>query len=86
MVDFSVKISNDAGKKFDTNSLVARFKNLPVQTEPKSGADVLAANALIAYFEEKNLAVCDQTRRWLDLYFSERAGFYARSKSSGLGV
>ena len=49
-VDFSVKISNDAGKKFDTNSLVARFKNLPVQTEQESGADVLAANALITHF------------------------------------
>ena len=58
-VDFSVKISNDAGKKFDTNSLVARFKNLPVQTEMKDGADVLAANAMIAHFEEKNLAVFD---------------------------
>ena len=49
-VDFSVKISNDAGKKFDTNSLVARFKNLPVQTKQESGADVLAANALIMHF------------------------------------
>ena len=49
-VDSSVKISNDAGKKFDTNSLVARFKNLPVQTEQESGADVLAANALITHF------------------------------------
>ena len=38
----------------------------------KDGADVLAANALIAHFEEKNLAVFDQTKRWLDLYFSER--------------
>lgn len=38
----------------------------------KDGADVLAANALIAHFEEKNLAVFDQTKRWLDLYFSGR--------------
>lgn len=30
------------------------------------------ANEQSGYFEEKNLAVFDQTRRWLDLYFSGR--------------
>ena len=29
-------------------------------------------NEQSGYFEEKNLAVFDQTRRWLDLYFSGR--------------
>ena len=41
--------------------------------EITSGADVkFCANEQSGYFEEKNLAVFDQTRRWLDLYFSGR--------------
>ena len=56
--DFAVK---DTGKK-------PRATNLSAQ-----GADEkFCINEQNWYFEEKNLAVFDQTRRWLDLYFSGR--------------
>mgnify|MGYP000926299127 FL=1 len=38
----------------------------------QSASEKFCANEQGGYFEEKNLAVFDQTRRWLDLYFSGR--------------
>lgn len=56
--DFALK---DTGEK-------PRVTNLLVQ----GGSKKFYANEQSRYFEEKNLAVFDQTRRWLDLYFSGR--------------
>lgn len=53
--------AQDAGKK-------SRATNLSAQ----GGSGNFCANEQSGYFEEKNLAVCDQTKRWLDLYFSGR--------------
>ena len=73
--DFAAKATNGADEKYNTRDFAA---------EVTSGTDVkFCANVLVAsekfcaneqggYFEEKNLAVFDQTRRWLDLYFSGR--------------
>lgn len=56
--DFAVK---GTGEK-------SRATNLSAQ----GGSGKFCANEQSGYFEEKNLAVFDQTRRWLDLYFSGR--------------
>lgn len=56
--DFAVK---DTGKK-------PRATNLSAQ----GGSRNFCANEQGGYFEEKNLVVFDQTKRWLDLYFSGR--------------
>ena len=73
--DIAAKATNDADEKYNTRDFTA---------EVTSGADVkFCAHTLMAsekscaneqsgYFEEKNLAVFDQTKRWLDLYFSRR--------------
>ena len=56
--DFAVK---DTGEK-------PRATNLSAQ----GTGGKFCVNEQSGYFEEKNLAVFDQTRRWLDLYFSGR--------------
>ncbi len=73
--DFAAKAANSADEKYNTRDFTA---------EVTSGADVKfcaptlmaseksCANEQSGYFEEKNLAVFDQTKRWLDLYFSRR--------------
>ena len=53
--------AQDASKK-------SHATNLSVQSE----SEKFYVNEQGGYFEEKNLAVFDQTRRWLDLYFSGR--------------
>ena len=56
--------AQDAGKKSHATNLSAQ-----------GGSKKFCANEQneqSGYFEEKNLAVFDQTRRWLDLYFSGR--------------
>ena len=53
--------AQDASKK-------SHASNLSVQ----GGSKKFCVNEQGGYFEEKNLAVFDQTRRWLDLYFSGR--------------
>ena len=58
MCDFAAQ---DAGKK-------PRATNLSAQ----GGSRNFCANEQGGYFEEKNLVVFDQTKRWLDLYFSGR--------------
>lgn len=56
--DFAVQ---DASKKSHATDLSAQ-----------SASEKFYINEQGGYFEEKNLAVFDQTRRWLDLYFSGR--------------
>ena len=68
--DFAVK---DTGEK-------PRATNLSAQ----GAGEKFCANEQSGYFEEKNLAVFDQTRRWLDLYFSGREpGFTPALNSAG---
>lgn len=54
--DFAVK---DTGKKSHATNLSAQGASGKFCENEQSG-----------YFEEKNLAIFDQTKRWLDLYFS----------------
>ena len=62
--DIAAKATDGADEKYNTRDFAA---------EVTSGANVkFCANEQSGYFEEKNLAVFDQTRRWLDLYFSGR--------------
>jgi len=90
--DIAAEAANGADKKYNARDFAAqdagkkpRATNLSAQgASGKFCAN--EQNEQSGYFEEKNLVVFDQTKRWLDLYFSERAGFYARSKSRGLGV
>ena len=56
--DFTAEAESGADGKFCTHTLVASEK--------------FCENEQSGYFEEKNLVVFDQTRRWLDLYFSGR--------------
>lgn len=56
--DFAAKAASGTDGKFCARTLIASEK--------------FCANEQGADFEEKNLAVFDQTRRWLDLYFSGR--------------
>lgn len=53
--------AQDASKKSHATDLSAQ-----------SASEKFYINEQGGYFEEKNLAVFDQTRRWLDLYFSGR--------------
>ena len=84
--DTATKAANGADGKFCAHTLIAsekfftrgfavkdtgkkpRATNLSVQ----GGSGKFCANEQSADFEEKNLAIFDQTRRWLDLYFSGR--------------
>ena len=84
--DFAAEAASSADGKFCANALVAsekfcerdftlkdmgkkpRVTNLSMQ----GGSEKFFANEQSGYFEEKNLAVFDQTKRWLDLYFSGR--------------
>ena len=76
--DFAVKTASGADEKDNASDFALK------DTGKKSHATNLSAqggsgkfcvneqNEQSGYFKEKNLAVFDQTRRWLDLYFSGR--------------
>ena len=84
--DFAAEATSSVDVKFCAHTLIASEKfcardfaaqggskksyatNLSVQSENEK----FCANEQDADFEEKNLAVFDQTKRWLDLYFSGR--------------
>ena len=73
--DTTTKTANGADEKYNASDFVAqdageksRVPNLSAQSVGKKSCE----NEQGGYFEEKNLAVFDQTRRWLDLYFSGR--------------
>lgn len=55
--DIAAKAANGADVKFCAHTLMASEKS--------------CANEQSGYFEEKNLAIFDQTRRWLDLYLAD---------------
>ena len=59
--DFAVEITSGADVKFCAHTLIESEKFCTNEQNEQGG-----------YFEEKNLAVFDQTKRWLDLYFSGR--------------
>jgi len=50
----------------------ASKKSYATDLSAQSAGEKFYINEQGGYFEEKNLAVFDQTRRWLDLYFSGR--------------
>ena len=76
--DTVAKAASGADEKYNASDFVAqdagekpRATNLSMQ----GGSGKFCANEQneqSGYFKEKNLAVFDQTRRWLDLYFSGR--------------
>ena len=73
--DIAAKAANGADEKYNARDFALkdtgekpRVTNLSVQ----GGSKKFCVNEQNEYFEEKNLAVFDQTRRWLDLYFSGR--------------
>ena len=84
--DFAAEAESGADLKFCTNVLVASEKfcerDFAAQSASKKShvtnlsaqgaGEKFCANEQSGYFEEKNLAVFDQTKRWLDLYFSGR--------------
>ena len=69
------KAASGADEKYNASDFVAqdagekpRATNLSAQ----GTGGKFCVNEQSGYFEEKNLAVFDQTKRWLDLYFSRR--------------
>ena len=84
--DFAAEVTSGADVKFCANVLVAseKFcardfaaqdaskKSYATDLSTQSAGEKFYINEQGGYFEEKNLAVFDQTRRWLDLYFSGR--------------
>ena len=64
-----------ASEKFCERDFAAQDaskKSYATDLSAQSASEKFCANEQGADFEEKNLAVFDQTRRWLDLYFSGR--------------
>ena len=49
----------------------ASKKSYATDLSAQSASEKFCANEQSGYFEEKNLAVFDQTRRWLDLYLAD---------------
>ena len=84
--DFAAKAASGTDGKFCARTLIAseKFcardfaaqdaskKSYATDLSARSAGEKFCANEQSGYFEEKNLAVFDQTRRWLDLYFSGR--------------
>ncbi|WP_299189708.1 methylated-DNA--[protein]-cysteine S-methyltransferase [uncultured Campylobacter sp.] len=84
--DFAAEAESGTDVKFCANVLVAseKFcardftaqsvskKSYATNLSAQGASEKICANEQSGYFEGKNLAVFDQTRRWLDLYFSGR--------------
>ena len=84
--DFSAKAASGADGKFCVHTLIenekfcardfavqgASKKSYATDLSTQSAGEKFYINEQGGYFEEKNLAVFDQTKRWLDLYFSGR--------------
>ena len=73
--DIAAKAANGADEKYNARDFALkdtgekpRVTNLSAQ----DAGEKFCENEQGGYFEEKNLAVFDQTKRWLDLYFSGR--------------
>ena len=84
--DFAAEAASGTDGKFCAHTLVesekfcerdfaaqgASKKSYATDLPAQSASEKFYINEQGGYFEEKNLAVFDQTRRWLDLYFSGR--------------
>lgn len=73
--DFATKATNGTDGKFCARDFAAQDaskKSYATDLSAQSASEKFYINEQGGYFEEKNLAVFDQTRRWLDLYFSGR--------------
>lgn len=84
--DFAAKAASGTDGKFCARTLIAseKFctrdftaqggskKSHATDLSAQGAGEKFCANEQSGYFEEKNLVVFDQTRRWLDLYFSGR--------------
>ena len=84
--DFAAEAANSADLKFCAHTLIesekfcardftaqsASKKSHATNLSAQGASGKFCANEQNGYFEEKNLAIFDQTRRWLDLYFSGR--------------
>lgn len=72
--DFA-EVTSGADGKFCARDFAAQSaskKSHATDLSVQGGSKKFCANEQGADFEEKNLAVFDQTKRWLDLYFSGR--------------
>ena len=73
--DFAAEAESGTDVKFcayDFAAQDASKKSYATDLSAQSASEKFYINEQSGYFEEKNLAVFDQTRRWLDLYFSGR--------------
>ena len=73
--DFAAEAESGTDVKFcayDFAAQGASKKSYATDLSAQSAGEKFYINEQGGYFEEKNLAVFDQTRRWLDLYFSGR--------------
>lgn len=73
--DFAAKAANSADEKYNASDFAAydaSKKSRATNLSTQGGSKKFCANEQGGYFEEKNLAVFDQTKRWLDLYFGGR--------------
>ena len=73
--DFAAKATSGADEKYNTRDFATQDASKKLHTPNLSmqgESEKFCENEQGGYFEEKNLAVFDQTRRWLDLYFSGR--------------
>ena len=73
--DFAAEAISGMDVKFcayDFAAQDASKKSYATDLSAQGASEKFCANEQGADFEEKNLAVFDQTRRWLDLYFSGR--------------
>ena len=71
----AAEAANGADKKYNARDFAAQDaskKSYATDLSAQSAGEKFCANEQGADFEEKNLAVFNQTKRWLDLYFSGR--------------
>ena len=73
--DFAAKATSSTDGKFCARDFAAQDtskKSHATNLSEQSASEKFYVNEQGGYFEERNLAVFDQTKRWLDLYFSGR--------------
>lgn len=73
--NIAAKAANSADEKYNARDFAVKDtgeKPRATNLSAQGGSGKFCVNEQSGYFEEKNLAVFDQTRRWLDLYFSGR--------------
>ena len=73
--DFAAKATSGADEKYNARDFTAQSaskKSHASNLSAQGASEKFCENEQNGCFEEKNLAVFDQTKRWLDLYFSGR--------------